>query len=111
MFDNLISHICAITALGGSCNSSITAFSVQNHIKQDLDQSESEFVKEYTKKTYKLLGKQTVEYTVAVGFITDSIVEKRIQINTPFKPIAHDLQLNADTNGYRVGLNWKWNLE
>lgn len=111
MFDTIVANLCSVVALNGSCSATIQAFSIQSHLKQNVDESELQFVQEYTKKTYKLLGKEAVEYSVAVGFLADSLIEKRVQIRTPLNPIVHTFQFNANKDGYNWGLGWKWNWE
>lgn len=114
MFDQLVSTICTYAAIKAGCQETFKAVGAQTQLSKNIDESEQEIVRVSTKEVYSLVGKKTVEYSIATGFVANSLITKTIQIQSPFKPFADEIQFNGSENDsspkYSIGLNLKWNL-
>lgn len=114
IFDQLVSTICMYSAIKAGCPEAFKAAGAQTQISKNIDESEQEIVRFSTKEVYTLVGKKTVEYSIATGFVANSLITKTIQIQAPFKPFADEIHFDGSDNDspprFSVGLNWKWNL-
>jgi hypothetical protein len=110
MFDAIVANICTVAAIKTGCGETLKAAGIKTSLSKEIDDSEQEVIKYTTKEVYNTLGKKTVEYSIAAGFIANSVATKSVQFQTPLNIIPGDLKVNANPSGYDASLNWKWNL-